>query len=67
MISNYIEKEDAQLSKNGLEIKKLYGKLVTLVDELKAIRKTRGEAKTAMPATVPRNSGGDTRLGTPKI
>ena len=67
LIRTYIEKEDVQLSKNGLEIKKLYRKLVTLVDELKAIRKTRGEAKPALPAAAPRSSGGDTRPGTPKI
>ncbi len=37
----YIEKRDDTLSKRGIEVKKNYGKLVSLVDEFKAIRKTR--------------------------
>ena len=40
----YIEKSDEQLTRNGLEIKKNYGKLVTLIDDFKAIRKSRTEA-----------------------
>ncbi|MDL2209957.1 hypothetical protein LJC26_04040 [Desulfovibrio sp. OttesenSCG-928-O18] len=41
--NNYIEKKDDALTKRGLEIKKNYGKLVSLVDEFKAIRKARTE------------------------
>lgn len=39
----YIEKRDDALTKRGQEIKKNYGKLVSLVDEFKAIRKARTE------------------------
>lgn len=39
----YIEKKDDALTPRGLEIKKNYGKLVSLVDEFKAIRKARTE------------------------
>jgi hypothetical protein len=41
---NYIEKPEDQLTKNGLEIKRNYGKLVAAIDEFKAIRKTRAES-----------------------
>ena len=41
--SAYIEKKDDALTRHGQEIKKNYGKLVSLVDEFKAIRKTRTE------------------------
>lgn len=44
--SAYIEKKDSSLSKRGQEIKKSYGKLVTLVDEFKAIRKARLEMRS---------------------
>lgn len=41
IIRSYIEKRDETLSKRGHEIKRNYGKLVSLVDEFKAIRKAR--------------------------
>ncbi len=40
---SYIEKKDDELSPYGLEIKKQYRKLVSLLDEFKAIRKSRRE------------------------
>lgn len=43
---NYIEKKDDSLTKRGLEIKKNYRKLISLVDEFKAIRKARTEMAT---------------------
>lgn len=39
----YIEQDDEQLTEYGKKIKKLFGQLVALVDDLKAIRKTRAE------------------------
>ena len=45
LLANYVEKKDDQLTKRGLEIKKTYRKLVSLVDEFKAIRKARTEMK----------------------
>lgn len=41
--SAYIDKKDDALTKRGQEIKKNYGRLVSLVDEFKAIRKARTE------------------------
>ncbi|MCC8194909.1 MAG: hypothetical protein LIP28_09725 [Deltaproteobacteria bacterium] len=43
LLVNYIEKKDESLTARGMEIKKNYRKLVSLVDEFKAIRKTRTE------------------------
>ena len=43
LLANYIEKKDDALTKRGLEIRKNYRKLVSLVDEFKAIRKARTE------------------------
>jgi hypothetical protein len=40
---NYIEKRDDQLTPYGMEMKKQYRKLVSLLDEFKAIRKSRRE------------------------
>lgn len=40
---NYIEKRDDELSAYGLDIRKHYRKLVSLLDEFKAIRKSRRE------------------------
>ncbi len=52
----YIEKRDDALSKQGTEIKKQYGRLVSLVDEFKAIRKTRTDTmqRAAPTAAAPR-------------
>ncbi|MBT8763412.1 hypothetical protein KFV02_05650 [Desulfohalobiaceae bacterium Ax17] len=41
LLKRYVKKKDEELSKYGQKIKKLYGRLVTLVDELKSIRKTK--------------------------
>ena len=41
LVRNYIEKPEDELTRNGLEIKRNYGKLVTAIDEFKAIRKSR--------------------------
>lgn len=43
LLRTYIEKPDEALRQNGLEIKKNYGKLVSAIDEFKAIRKSRTE------------------------
>lgn len=37
----YVQKRDDELTRNGREIKKLYGRVVTLLDEIAAIRKSR--------------------------
>ena len=39
----YLEKPEDALTPAGIELKKNYGRLVTLIDELKAIRKSRKE------------------------
>jgi hypothetical protein len=44
LIRSYMTPREDQLTENGLRIRKLYRKLVSLVDELKAIRKTKAEA-----------------------
>ena len=44
LLRTYIEKHDDNLTQNGLEIKRTYGKLVALIDDFKAIRKSRTEA-----------------------
>ena len=41
LVRTYISKDEDSLTSNGLEIRKNYGKLVSLIDELKAIRKTK--------------------------
>jgi hypothetical protein len=41
--TSYVEKRDDALTKRGLEVKKNYGRLASLVDEFKAIRKARTE------------------------
>ncbi|MDR2161654.1 MAG: hypothetical protein LBO77_05905 [Desulfovibrio sp.] len=45
LLRSYVEKADEFLTPAGLEIKRNYGKLVSLLDEFKAIRKRRAEAK----------------------
>jgi len=45
LVRHYIEKADDGLTQNGLEIKRNYGKLVALLDEFRAIRKSRAEKK----------------------
>jgi hypothetical protein len=44
ILRTYVEKPDDQLTQNGLEIRKTYGKLVALIDEFKSIRKSRTDA-----------------------
>jgi hypothetical protein len=48
LLRTYIEKSDDQLTRNGLEIKRNYGKLVAAVDEFKAIRKSRVDTRMDM-------------------
>lgn len=43
LIRSYMTPREDQLTENGLKIRKLYRRLVSLVDELKAIRKTKTE------------------------
>jgi len=43
LIRTYITPREDHLTENGLKIRKLYRRLVSLVDELKAIRKTKTE------------------------
>ncbi|THB71130.1 MAG: hypothetical protein D6E12_01755 [Desulfovibrio sp.] len=43
LITHYVEKKDEDLSPYGREVKKQYQKLVALVDEFVAIRKSRSE------------------------
>jgi len=42
---NYIEKKESELTRRGLEIKKNYGRLVSLLDDFKAIRKARQDSR----------------------
>ncbi|MGE4441266.1 MAG: hypothetical protein AB7D27_07235 [Desulfomicrobium sp.] len=44
LIRSYVTPKEEQLTENGQKIKKLYRRLVSLVDELKAIRKTKADA-----------------------
>ncbi|MBG0776524.1 MAG: hypothetical protein H0S85_08830 [Desulfovibrionaceae bacterium] len=44
LVRTYMERKDDDLTAYGLEIKKHYGKLVSLLDELRAIRRSRQEA-----------------------
>jgi hypothetical protein len=41
LLKKYIKPKEENLSSYGLAIRKLYGRLVSQIDELKAIRKTR--------------------------
>ena len=50
LIRSYIEKVDDDLTQNGLEIKRNYGKLVSLLDDFKSIRKSRAEVRQQRPA-----------------
>ncbi|ABB38792.1 hypothetical protein Dde_1995 [Oleidesulfovibrio alaskensis G20] len=43
LVRNYIEKRDEELTEYGRDIKRLYGKLVALIDEFRAIRRSRRE------------------------
>jgi hypothetical protein len=43
LIRTYVTPREDQLTENGLAIRKLYRRLVALVDELRAIRKTKAE------------------------
>lgn len=47
LIRTYIIPAEEHLTKNGQIIRKLYRRLVSLVDELKAIRKMKAEAQTS--------------------
>lgn len=52
LIRNYIEKTDDELTQNGLEIKRNYGRLVALLDDFRAIRKSRAEKSPPRAAQV---------------
>jgi hypothetical protein len=53
LVRTYIEKSDDALTQNGLEIKRNYGKLVSLIDDFKSIRKLRTESRQqGAPASV---------------
>jgi hypothetical protein len=41
LVRSYINRDEELLTPSGLEIRKNYGRLVSLIDELKAIRKTK--------------------------
>ncbi|MDR2669559.1 MAG: hypothetical protein LBC14_06375 [Desulfovibrio sp.] len=41
LVRSYISKPESRLSRKGLEIKRNYGKMVTLIDDFKSIRKQR--------------------------
>lgn len=41
LVRNYVEVNEGELSKSGLEVRKNYGRIVTLVDAIKAVRKAR--------------------------
>ncbi len=41
LVKNYIEKRDEELTDYGRDIKRLYGRLVSLMDEFRAIRRSR--------------------------
>ncbi len=43
LINEYIDKSDDELTDRGYEIKRLYGKIVSLLDDFKNIKKTRGD------------------------
>lgn len=46
LINKYITQKDDHLTDNGLQIKKLYRRMVSLVDELKSIRKIKGDSQS---------------------
>lgn len=48
----YVEKPDSELTRNGLEIKRNYGKLVSLIDDFKSIRNLRAEAPQRLALAV---------------
>lgn len=41
LVKNYVDKRDEELTQYGRDIKRLYGKLVSLIDEFRAIRRSR--------------------------
>ncbi len=45
---HYIERPEGELTKNGLEVRRKYGKLVSLRDEFDAIRKSRQSQRPAL-------------------
>ena len=44
LIRTYLTPGEDRLTENGLRVRKLYGRLVALVDELRAIRKTKADS-----------------------
>ena len=45
----YIERAEDELTPNGMEIRKDYGKLISLIDELQAIRKAKKDSTNVTP------------------
>lgn len=48
IIRTYIDKDEADLTPNGMDIRRNYGRLVSLLDELRAIRKIKAESSQAV-------------------
>jgi hypothetical protein len=49
LLRNYIKKKDTELSPYGLSVKKTYGRLVSLLDEFRSIRKAKKEQGIILP------------------
>ena len=49
LLRNYIKKKDLDLSPYGLSVKKTYGRLVSLLDEFRSIRKAKKEQGIVVP------------------
>jgi hypothetical protein len=49
LLQNYIRKKDLDLSPYGLSVKKTYGRLVSLLDEFRSIRKAKKEQGIVVP------------------
>ena len=49
LIRTYVDRHDDELTPNGIEIKRNYGKLVALIDDFKSIRKSRSESPQRQP------------------
>lgn len=51
LLRTYIERRDEELTRGGQEIRKNYGRLVSLIDEFKAIRRSRHGKHSTMTTT----------------
>lgn len=52
LLANYVRKKDTELSQYGLTMKKTYGRLVSLLDEFRSIRKARKDQGIVLPRRV---------------